>query len=64
MADRYISKAKAAAMLRIKFGNQKLQLHARLVEFEHPFTGKKVTVKADPPFHMSQYLELFRSKEV
>jgi len=48
---------------KIDFGNQKLQLHARLVEFEHPFTGKKITVKADPPFHMSQYLELFRSKE-
>ena len=43
----------------INFGYQKLQLHARLVEFEHPFTGKKITVRADPPLHMSQNLELF-----
>tara|TARA_B100000029_G_C17434469_1_gene909111 strand:+ start:44 stop:1096 length:1053 start_codon:yes stop_codon:yes gene_type:complete len=42
---------------------QKLQLHARLVEFDHPFTGKKIKVKADPPFHMAKKLELFRSKE-
>ena len=38
---------------------EKLQLHARRVEFIHPFTKKDVIVEADPPHHMSKMLKLF-----
>ncbi|MED5532066.1 MAG: RluA family pseudouridine synthase [Pseudomonadota bacterium] len=38
---------------------EKLQLHARRVEFIHPFTKKDVRVEADPPHHMSKMLKLF-----
>ena len=42
-----------------KASHQSLQLHARLIEFEHPFTGKKISIKADPPSHMSKKLVFF-----
>ena len=39
--------------------NQKLHLHARMVDFEHPFSGERIKVTADPPFHMAKKLKPF-----
>ncbi len=39
--------------------NEKLQLHARSIEFKHPFTGQTIKVTADPPPHMAQRLKFF-----
>ncbi|MAY90696.1 MAG: RNA pseudouridine synthase, partial [Rickettsiales bacterium] len=42
-----------------KYNNDKLQLHARSIEFQHPFTGENIKVKADPPAHMDKKLQFF-----
>jgi len=39
--------------------NDKLQLHARSIEFQHPFTGENIKIKADPPAHMDKKLQFF-----
>ena len=39
--------------------NDKLQLHARSIQFQHPFTGENIKVTADPPAHMGKKLRFF-----
>ena len=42
-----------------KYKDDKLQLHARSIEFQHPFTGENIKVTADPPAHMGKKLRFF-----